>query len=192
MNTKYLSGNPISRLLIKHFLMALTSLVLPLKLSSQTILDVGCGEGMVTRQLRLLWPSALFHGLDVSPDLLKVARQLAPDIDYLSGSVYSLPYADRTYDLVYCTEVLEHLERPEKAISEIFRVGKAYFVFSVPNEPLWRIANIARGAYWPDLGNSPGHVNHWRKSEFIRLLSRYSNIIKLKTPFPWTIVLCRK
>ncbi|MFZ2632133.1 MAG: class I SAM-dependent methyltransferase [Desulfosalsimonadaceae bacterium] len=192
MNTKYLSGNFLSRFLIHRFVSALSSMISREGENVAKILDVGCGEGIVPRQLRLLLPSAEFHGLDINPELLAVARQLVPDMKCVTGSIYALPWNDGKYDLVCCTEVLEHLEFPDRALSEIIRVGKGFFLFSVPNEPWWRIANMLRGAYCSDLGNTPGHLNHWGKEGFIRLLSRYSEVIEVKQPFPWTIVLCRK
>ena len=192
MNTKYVSDNPISQWLIRNFMGALLSLVASIETRPQQILDVGCGEGIVPRQLRPLWPSVTLHGLDVDPALLQVARQLVADIGCVAGSIYSLPVATAAYDLVFCTEVLEHLQKPELAVAEVTRVGKGYFLFSVPNEPWWRLANMARGSYWREWGNTPSHLNHWSTAEFVQLLSRYCNVVQVKRPFPWTMVLCQK
>jgi len=192
MNTKYLSGNPVSRRLIRQFVKTVISMLSLRDTAMENILDVGCGEGIIPRQLRLLWPSANFHGLDINPELLLVARTLVSDMQCISGSVYALPWREGAYDLVCCTEVLEHLKNPELAISEIMRVGKKYFLFSVPNEPWWRIANIARGAYLPEWGNPPGHLNHWTRVQFIRLLSRFFEVVDVQCPFPWVIALCIK
>jgi len=62
---------------------------------------------------------------------------------------------------------------------------------SVPREPLWRGLNMARGAYWRDLGNTPGHVNHWSKRGFVSLLSCVGVVEEVRSPFPWTVVLVR-
>jgi 2-polyprenyl-3-methyl-5-hydroxy-6-metoxy-1,4-benzoquinol methylase len=192
MNTKYITGNPIGRWLIGRFVHTLTDMAASISIPKIRILDVGCGEGMIPRQLRRLWPSAIFHGLDIDIELLSVARYLVADMECVIGEIYEMPWTDSTYDLVCCTEVLEHLTYPQKAISEIIRIGRGYFLFSVPHEPLWRIANLARGSYFRDWGNSPGHVNHWNDKDFVRLLSGYAEVLAVKRPFPWTIVLCRK
>ena len=193
MNTKYISGNPVSRYLIQNFVHTLFSLVVSECGSVNTILDVGCGEGMVPRQMQLAWPSASFYGLDIEQGLLEAARQIIPEMGFVRGSVYNLPFSDAVFDLILCTEVLEHLEYPESALSEIFRVSRDFVLLSVPNEPFWRMANMVRGAYWGDWGNSPGHINHWGAVIFVRLLSDFcSEIIAIKRPFPWTVVLCRK
>lgn len=191
-NTKYLSGNLLSRWLIRHFVGTLSFMISSIDIPVKTILDVGCGEGIIPRQIKDLWPSATFHGLDIDHDLLKVAMKLVPELKCVASSVYSLPFREESFDLVCCTEVLEHLEHPRPALSEISRVGKEYLIFSVPDEPFWRIANMLRGAYLSEWGNSPGHVNHWQASVFIRFLSHYFDIVEVKRSFPWTIVLCRK
>ena len=62
----------------------------------------------------------------------------------------------------------------------------------MPKEPLWRILNVARGRYWSELGNTPGHLQHWSRP---RLHSRCSRqrfeVIEVRNPLPWTMALCR-
>jgi hypothetical protein len=50
---------------------------------------------------------------------------------------------------------------------------------------------MARGAYLKDLGNTPGHLNHWSKRSFVGLLSRHGTVVEARTPFPWTMLLVR-
>jgi 2-polyprenyl-3-methyl-5-hydroxy-6-metoxy-1,4-benzoquinol methylase len=121
-----------------------------------------------------------------------VAQQLVPDAGFVAGSGYALPLPSASFDLVICTEVMEHLTTPNVALAEFVRVGKGYFLLSVPNEPWWRLANIVRGSYWTAWGNTPGHLNHWRSNQFVELLSTYMTVVAVKRPFPWTMVLCRK
>ena len=61
---------------------------------------------------------------------------------------------------------------PEHTVAEMARVALRHLLVSVPREPLWRGLNMARGAYLKDLGNTPGHLNHWSKRSFVALLSR--------------------
>ncbi len=86
MNTKYLSANPISRWLIRHFIGTMMSMLATVPDNTQKILDVGCGEGILPRQLRMVWPSAVFHGLDIDYALLKVATKLVPKFECVIGN----------------------------------------------------------------------------------------------------------
>ncbi len=71
------------------------------------------------------------------------------------------------------------------------RVASKYLLVSVPREPIWRAVNIARGAYIKDLGNTPGHLNHWSKRSFIAELSKVGTVVEARSPFPWTMLLVR-
>ena len=82
------------------------------------------------------------------------------------------------------------MPEPEATLAEMARVARGHLLVSVPREPLWRGLNMARGAYWRDLGNTPGHVNHWSKRGFVSLLSRYGTVEEARSPFPWTMLLC--
>jgi ubiquinone/menaquinone biosynthesis C-methylase UbiE len=100
-----------------------------------------------------------------------------------------LPFADGEFDLATAIEVLEHVPDPEHTVAEMARVARGHLLVSVPREPLWRALNVARGAYVKQLGNTPGHVNHWSKRSFLELLRRHGEVRQVRTPFPWTMVL---
>ena len=68
-------------------------------------------------------------------------------------------------------------------------MARRHLLVSVPHEPLWRILNVARGAYVRELGNTPGHVNHWSKRSFVRELARHGEVVQARSPFPWTMLL---
>jgi 2-polyprenyl-3-methyl-5-hydroxy-6-metoxy-1,4-benzoquinol methylase len=100
-----------------------------------------------------------------------------------------LPFPDRSFDLAAAIEVLEHVPDPERTVAEMARTAARHLLVSVPREPLWRALNVARGAYVRQLGNTPGHVNHWSKAGFIRMLERHGEVVEACSPFPWTMVL---
>jgi 2-polyprenyl-3-methyl-5-hydroxy-6-metoxy-1,4-benzoquinol methylase len=155
-----------------------------------TVLDVGCGEGVVTARLAALLPHARVEGLDVEDPAL-VAEWRAREggnLGFRPGSAYALPHDDRSVDTVCCLEVLEHLERPEAALAELVRVARRAVVVSTPREPLWRAANMLSGRYLRDLGNTPGHVNHFSRRGLVALAGRAAPVRGVWSPFPWTIV----
>jgi hypothetical protein len=88
-------------------------------------------------------------------------------------------------------EVLEHVPDPGGVLAEMSRVASRWVLVSVPREPLWRVLNMARGEYLRDFGNTPGHLNHWSKRGFRKLLTRYGEIVELRSPPPWTMALVR-
>ena len=80
----------------------------------------------------------------------------------------------------------------EHTVAEMARVARGgHLLVSVPREPLWRGLNMARGAYIKDLGNTPGHLNHWSRKAFVELLSRHGTVEEIRSPFPWTMLLVR-
>jgi len=189
---KYGSRHPIVRRLMHGYAMALGDLVD--KAAPRSIHEIGCGEGYWT----IHWHEL---GLDVRGcDFSGVALQLARENAARSGmsparfrqrSIYDLDTTEDSADLVVCCEVLEHLDDPEAGLRALQRVVSDHLIVSVPNEPLWRMMNLARGKYVSDLGNTPGHLQHWSKAGFVELVSRYFAVIDIRRPIPWTMLLCR-
>ncbi|HEV3407300.1 MAG TPA: hypothetical protein VG079_01320, partial [Gaiellaceae bacterium] len=71
---------------------------------------------------------------------------------------------------------------------ELARVSSRALVVSVPREPLWRVLNVASGRYVRARGNTPGHVNHWSRREFVRFAARAGRVERVRTPLPWTVL----
>lgn len=190
---KYGSRNPIVRWLIKGFESALTELVD--KVKPVLIHEVGCGEGYWT--LRWLEQGIAARGSDFSETVIELAQanaveqKLSPDV-FKICSIYDLDPVSDAAELVVCCEVLEHLERPQDGLYRLQLVASPYLIVSVPREPLWSIMNMARGKYLSSLGNTPGHIQRWSRREFIRFVSRYFEVEEVRTPVPWTMLLCRR
>lgn len=188
---KHTSKNPIQKFFIKNFYSSLISLVKPLK--PTTILDAGCGEGFTMDKLSKNGIGKKIEGVEYSKDALVLGRRLFPNLTFKEGSAYELSYKDNSFDLVICTEVLEHLGNPSKALREILRVSKKYLIISVPNEPLFMISNFLRGKNLSRLGNDIGHINHWNPLSLKRYLAQNKvKVKKIKLPFPWITVLGEK
>jgi len=106
-------------------------------------------------------------------------------------SVYALDFDDRSFDLVLCLEVLEHLERPGVALEELRRVCRRDLVLSVPHEPFFRLGSLARGKYWRMLGRHPEHLRARNRRTFRAFLVRHVEVRELTIAFPWLIAHCR-
>ena len=188
---KHTSKNPIQKFLINNFYSTLISLARPLL--PKTVLDAGCGEGFTLNKLMSNQIGQIIEGVEYIKEAITLGKKLFPNANIKQGSIYDLPYKDNSFDLVVCTEVLEHLEDPQKALPEIIRVSKKHIILSVPNEPFFRLANFLRGKYVAEFGNSPGHINHWTFFSFQKFLKKNGiKINKMLFPFPWIIVLIEK
>jgi 2-polyprenyl-3-methyl-5-hydroxy-6-metoxy-1,4-benzoquinol methylase len=188
---KYGSSNPVVKRLMAGFEGALQELF---ELAAPgSVLDVGCGEGVLVQR----WAQQLRDGRVVGIDLEEKsiqagwAERQAPNLEYRVVRDASLPFADDEFELVSAIEVLEHVPDPEQTVAEMARCARSGLLVSVPREPLWRMLNVARGAYWSELGNTPGHLNHWSRRTFVQLLSRHGRVVEVRTPFPWTMLLVR-
>ena len=189
---KYGSTNPVVRRLMARFEGTLDELFT--QADPQSLLDVGCGEAVLTHQwAQRLGDGRRVVGIDLDDPALQAewAKRTAPNLEYRVMKAENLPFADDEFDLAAAIEVLEHVPDPEHTVAEMARVAKRWLLVSVPREPLWRALNMARGAYWKDLGNTPGHVNHWSKGSFVALLSRHGEVVQARSPFPWTMLLVR-
>jgi 2-polyprenyl-3-methyl-5-hydroxy-6-metoxy-1,4-benzoquinol methylase len=187
---KYGSQNPVVQRLMAGFERSLDELWH--MASPDSILDVGCGEGVLTSE----WAERLegrIVGIDLPDPKLEAEwqKRQRPNLEYRAEEATSLSFADDEFDMSTAIEVLEHVPDPEATVAEMARVAKRWMLVSVPREPIWRMTNMARGAYWKSLGNTPGHVNHWSKVSFVSLLSRHGKVEEVRTPFPWTMVLVR-
>jgi len=189
---KYGSQNPVVRRLMAGFESTLDELFA--RAAPDSLLDIGCGEGVLTEQWAARLGDGRVVGLDLEDEKLQAEWRRRPraNLEFRALDVTDgLPYADREFDLVCATEVLEHVPAPERVVAEMARVAGRHLIVSVPHEPLWRILNVARGAYLRELGNTPGHVNHWTRRGFVSLLSGHGEVTEIRSPFPWTMLLVR-
>jgi 2-polyprenyl-3-methyl-5-hydroxy-6-metoxy-1,4-benzoquinol methylase len=189
---KYGSTNPLVRTLMARFERDLDELLALADPGS--LLDVGCGEGVLVHRWAQQLPDARLVGIDLEEASLQAgwAQRRAPNLSYRVLAAEELPFADGEFDLVSAVEVLEHLPRPQRALAEMARCARGgHLLVSVPREPLWRVLNLARGAYWSELGNTPGHLNHWSRRSFAALLAGYGEIVEVRSPPPWTMLLAR-
>ncbi|HEY3729331.1 MAG TPA: class I SAM-dependent methyltransferase [Solirubrobacteraceae bacterium] len=189
---KYGSTNPVVRRLMSGFERTLDQLFETADPGS--VLDVGCGEGVLTAQWAQRLGSGRVVGVDLQDPKLEAewsARAGRPNLEFRAMEAERLQYGDDEFDLVAATEVLEHVSEPQRVLAEMARVASRFVIVSVPREPLWRALNVARGAYLRELGNTPGHLNHWSRGAFVKLLGGYGQVVQTRTPFPWTMLLVR-
>ncbi len=188
---KYGSTNPLVRRMMAGFERDLDELLT--RADPGSLLDVGCGEGVLVERWARQLQGRRVVGIDLEEDSIQAgwAQRQAPNLEYRVQRAEDLPFADGEFDLASAIEVLEHVPDPAHTLAEMARCAQRHLLVSVPHEPLWRALNMARGAYWRELGNTPGHLNHWSRRSFAALLSRYGTVAEVRSPFPWTMLLVR-
>src|SRR5690348_89664 len=135
---------------------------------SQFALDIGCGTGLITRFIQ----SSRVVGIDINRWNLDRAKGRMQDADFVQCDVEHLPFRNGLADFAICTEVVEHLYFPSRALGEIARVmgPNGTFIGSVPSSnPMWKFRNILSVTH-PQ--SEPFH-NNFSKSRLSELLSRF-------------------
>lgn len=152
----------------------------------QRVLDAGCGEGHVTEWLRAALPVA-FCGVDGREEAVAAYRERNPGAEAHVGDLRALELPDDAFDLVVCTEVLEHLPDPAGVVAELARVcaPTGRVLVTVPHEPFFRGANLARGRYVRRLGSTPGHRWTWGRRGLTALLATALDEPAWFSSFPW-------
>ncbi len=99
--------------------------LLPHLKAGMSLLDVGCGPGTITADLAGIVSPGQVTGLEVSEDVLSLARAAIPqsNVDFAVGDVHQLPFADNSFDVVHAHQVLQHVPDPVTALREMGRVG---------------------------------------------------------------------
>jgi ubiquinone/menaquinone biosynthesis C-methylase UbiE len=135
---------------------------------SRVALDIGCGTGLITRFIQ----ASIVLGLDINRWNLDKARRRIPDADFVQCDVEHLPLRHGIADFAICTEVIEHLYLPSRALKEIAEViaPGGMFVGSVPSSnPMWKFRNVLSVTH-PQ--SEPFH-NNFSKTEMRELLSGF-------------------
>ena len=191
---KYHSGSAAKNRLIQNYFFSL--LELAQETNATDIFEIGCGEGQVSAVLMDAGYAVRgcdIDAQDVSNACKSIYEELGVDVSdrFRVESVYDLDAQSDRADLIVCCEVLEHLEHPERALEKIASLASPYFIIAVPREPLWCVMNLCMLRNLKTFGNTPGHVNHWSKRKLVALAKSYGEVLAVRTPFPFIMLLCK-
>lgn len=161
-----------------------------------TVLDVGCGDGGI---IKFLPEAKKIVGLDISSLAINDAKKNLierNDVSFIKADACNkLPFPEKIFDIIICSETLEHVVDPYKAIKEIRRVAEddAEIIFSVPDEQMLKnikstfvklnLFDIIFPRIEKDI--SEWHLHIFNKKTICRLLSKKFYIIKIKKIFPF-------
>lgn len=157
-------------------------------LQPEILLDVGCGTGYITNLMNETLKSNVI-GCDMDYDRLSFARTTYGQ-EVIIADMTQLPFKDKSIDVVSASEIIEHINCTDSALTEIKRIAKRSIIITVPNEPYFRIANFLRGKNVTRFGNPPDHINHYNKRSLKSLLNIYFNNLDIKNnAIFWIIVI---
>jgi ubiquinone/menaquinone biosynthesis C-methylase UbiE len=129
----------------------------------RTFLDVGCGTGEYLPFVRRFVSNVC--GFDISKEYLYRCKPAKAD-ELIQGDSRNLPFKDRAFDVVLCSEMIEHVNPQEIAIREIFRVSRKSIVLSTPNHGILRVVTSkVRKEQLAAIDEGVGHVEILRISE---------------------------
>ncbi|MEM2614281.1 MAG: class I SAM-dependent methyltransferase [Nitrososphaerota archaeon] len=148
------------------------------------LLDVGCGDGSYLALLKNKYNFLI--GVDISIRSLKTAKNKTKNMDsgvieFILADARYIPIISSSADVVLCSEVLEHIEAPEKVICELFRVARCLLLITVPVlNVLRKLAKITRYANKiNELEKYIGHINMNIHSWWIDIISKVANEKKI-------------
>ncbi len=184
---KYRHPNVVYQWLNRRFRQALLALLGGS--DARAVLEVGCGEGFLLAFLAEHLPKATLAGLDLAPDAVRYGRAQCPGAAFLLvADGNRLPFRSDAFDVVVCSEMLEHLRDVEPVLAELKRISRRYVVVSVPREPYFSF--LTRLAIWLRQAEDPEHVQSWTRRGFARLLREHFATARLGTSGIYRLALC--
>ncbi len=102
------------------------------------LIDLGCGDGvqvhLINEFLKKEIPRRNIHGIDVSEDALIIAREKNAEGTFKKESVYATSFEDNFFDFTVSSDVIEHVQDPQKMVAEAARITKkgGYVIFDTP------------------------------------------------------------
>lgn len=98
----------------------------------KNFIDVGCAEGLYDRCYERIDPDANVIGIDIAKNYLVKAKIESPKTSFVQADMEYIPFKNRKFDIVLCTETLEHVLNPKKSFLELLRLSNKYVILSIP------------------------------------------------------------
>lgn len=153
------------------------------------ILDVGCASGWFLSKIKEEYPKAKCSGVDVYKRSIEYGKKLYTSLHLYYADAHRLPFPDKSFDTVICTEVLEHVVDPKKVLEEIKRVltsdGIAIIEMDTGNflfRLIWHWWTHVRNGVWRD-----SHIHFFDTNKLENLIQKTGFSIKSKKLFNATM-----
>jgi len=185
---KYYSKNPLKSILIQRFFSKLIKMIQ--EVNPGEILEIGAGDGIAGFLISRNIPGLDYYASDIQTHaLLNSSRILTRNLVGLDARI--LPFPDKSFELVVCLEVFEHIQEWQKVLQEGLRVSSKSFIFSVPLCPWYQLSNFVFLKNLSRWGEHPSHIHKFtidklqKQSLIISNSLKYN--IKFVKAFPWIL-----
>lgn len=160
------------RRIIQQRITFILETVAKLEITSPVILDAGCGDGLILKELQKI-SEAVIWGVDYNPWRLARAKKLAPQIHYKEASLDSLDFADEYFDVIVMNQVLEHIQEDEQVLKEMRRLlkNRGVFILGVPNEGCF-LARLRNNLIQPEIRKNTDHVHFYTVGHLQNILRK--------------------
>jgi ubiquinone/menaquinone biosynthesis C-methylase UbiE len=177
---KGIESNILQRIWHMNKLRVVTELI---PIEPKKILDVGCASGWFLSELLKIFPKAEGFGIDIYGKAIAYGKKSYPSITFASADAHKIPFRSKMFDLVICTEVLEHVDDPKSVLLEIKRVLKkdGFAIVELDSGSLlfsivWFIWKKFQGSVW-----SHAHLHSFTSKELEKIVLGSSfQIVKTK------------
>jgi len=137
------------------------------------VVEIGCGAGGMVKAVKNYRPDLDVYGCDVSKTAIKEARESSGDVKFEVADIYKMPFKDNAFEAVVMFDLLEHLDKPEVAVREIFRILKPGGVFHsyTPCEGNWSNYDFyLRKLGWKGKERYAGHIQKYSEGSLKELI----------------------
>ncbi len=144
MDELYNSQNKLVNFVLNDRLNDIIKTFLKLNIKNANILDAGCGEGHLLKKMEEIIENNFYYGIDVTPVAIKQCKHRCPFADIKVGNLVDTQYPNDKFDVIICTEVIEHMIKYQQALTEMKRILKpgGILIITFPNEILWTIGRF--------------------------------------------------
>lgn len=144
------------------------------------LLDIGCADGTTIDYISQKFPFLNITGIDYYKKAIDFAKKTKPHIKFIHADVHSLPFKKNDFDIITSVEVLEHLENPQKALEEIYRVLRpgGFMILGQDTNSLlfrsvWWLWSKWKGSVWEN-----SHISCCRPDDLFKLVKKSGFKIK--------------
>jgi len=132
------------------------------------LIDIGCGDGYLLKEIAKDFPQIDLFGIDLSENRVETAKKFVPRAVFKTGDAQDVPFKDETFDIVVCSEVIEHCPDDMKVLAELYRILKtnSFLILTVPN--LYTLESISKLLIGKRIAPPPYHLREYSYNQLIR------------------------